>query len=361
MDGTASRSGLPSPLYVIALTRRGARTAAKLDEALGAGVILPERMGDEVKGARTFSRPVADEIASLWEPGAGFLLVMAAGVAVRSIAPLLKDKKSDPAVVVLDADGRYAVPLLSGHLGGANALALAAAECLGGEAVITTATDTAGKPAAEVWARDCGLVLENPRAVVAINGAWADDEPVNIYADPLLGVYPPCEKLAGHCALVTGDEKMLSTGGAWIAVTPRLIEAHSALVARPKVLALGAGCRREAEVERVCEGITRAVIKAGFSPLSVKLLASVDVKAKEAALLELAASLEVPFVTYTGAELDGVKTPNPSARVAQEVGTASVCEAAALLAAGDGSDLLMEKRSDAVWTAALALTVQGER
>jgi cobalt-precorrin 5A hydrolase len=356
---------LPSPLYVIALTRRGVRTAEALSRELGAKLLLPKRLGGEVaaEGAELFELPVAEVIAGLWTGGAaGFLLVMASGIAVRSIAPLLSDKTQDPAVVVFDPEGRFAVSLLSGHLGGANELAEAAAGVLGGVAVITTATDSAGRPAAEVWARDNNFELENPRAVVTVNGAWADNEPVKLWVDPLLGTRSEVELLSPHLALVTSELDRIKEGEAWIALTPRLLELGDALVVRPKVLALGAGCRREADVELVCAGVLGAVADAGFSAKSVSILVSVDLKAEEAALIELSTRLGVEFKTYSGDELKDIEVPNPSEHVAKTVGSGSVCEAAALMAAGlaeTGGKLIMEKKSESVWTAALALMSPG--
>lgn len=359
---TGSVGAAPSPLYAIALTRRGARTAQLVSRELGATLLLPKRLKDAVADADLFECPVAEIIAKLWQGGdgaGGFLLVMAAGIAVRSIAPLLEDKTTDPAVVVFDPEGRYAVSLLSGHLGGANELAQRSAKALGGEAVITTATDSAGRPAAEVWARDSGFELENPRAVVRVNANWADGEPVNLWVDPLLGARPEVEPLLPHLALVTDERERVQAGQTWIALTPRALELGDALIIRPKVLALGAGCRREADVEGVCAGVLGAVAEAGYSPKSVQVLASVDAKAEEPALLELSKRLGVEFVTYSGDKLKEVEVPNPSARVALAVGTQSVCEASALVAAGSGGRLIMEKKSQGIWTAALALIAPG--
>ncbi|TAL17704.1 cobalamin biosynthesis protein CbiG [bacterium] len=339
-------------LYAIALTKTGAKTALRLAGATGAKVYLPERFA--TGEAIPFSEPVASLIARLWKKSRGLFLVMASGIAVRSIAPLLKDKYTDPAVILLDSEGSFAVPLLSGHLGGANELAQELAQELGLQAVITTATDTAKKPAVEVWAAKKGWAIENRGAVRLINSAWVNGDGVGLYLDPLLSL-DLVEDIAEHLAFIsTGAGEARSYGGPLIAVTPRLEELPGALFVRPKVLCLGVGCRLGADPKTVREGILGALASSGLSPLCAAMVASVDAKKNEAALIELAKSLGAPFLTFSSETLAKFETPNPSRRVMEAVGTSSVSEAAAL-AGSSGGSLLIEKKSGGVWTLAVAL------
>ena len=125
---------------------------------------------------------------------------------------------------------------------------------------------------------------------------------------------------------------------------------------RPPVLFLGVGCRLEADPSVVSQGVRGALAEEGFSEGSVAALASVDVKQGEPALRQLAETLEVPFETYPAKRLKAVETPTPSARVEQAVGTPSVSEAAALVAAGEGATLVLPKQSGTNWTLAVALS-----
>jgi cobalt-precorrin 5A hydrolase len=281
---------------------------------------------------------------------------MAAGIAVRCVAPLLRDKATDPAVVVLDAAGRFAIPLVGGHLGGANALAREVGRRFGATPVITTATDTAGRPAAEVWARDRGLRVENRAGVVRVNAAWANGEPVGAYLDSALEAEELLASLEPHLAMVTGDEARARLfKGALVVVSHRLLpDLGDALFLRPSRLALGVGCRRGAAPATVAGGVQQALAAAGLAAGAVALVASVDAKAEEPALLELASSLGVPFATFPAETLAAVPVPNPSERVAREVGTASVAEAAALAGAGGGR-LILPKVKGSSWTLAVAL------
>lgn len=352
------REELPEgPLYAVALTRAGAGFARRLAEAFpGTAAFAPERFAGG--GVQPLSEPTSALLARLWPGAGGFLLVMAAGIAVRAVAPLLRDKAVDPAVVVLDPEGRFAVPLLSGHLGGANALAREVGRRLGAVPVLTTATDAAGAPAAEVWARDRGLRIEDRAGVIRVNAAWANGDPVAAYLDPALGDPALLDELEPFLSFVTGDEaeaREEEAKGVLLAVTHRLLPGlGAALTLRPPCLTLGAGCREGADPGEVVDGARRALEDAGFAAGAVRQVASVDAKAQEPALRELARALGVPYVTLPPEALAAVPVPNPSARVARAVGTPSVAEAAAL-AASRGGRLVLPKVKGSTWTLAAAL------
>jgi len=342
-------------LHAVALTRGGAATAARLAESLGATLHLPERIASGFAGSSPFAEPFAALLARLWAKGNGLMLVMAAGIAVRASAPLLKSKYEDPALVVLDPGGLFCVSLLSGHLGGANDLAREAARITGGQAVITTATDAAGVVAVEVWAADVGLAIENPGMVAAVNGALADGEPVALYIDPELASPSAVVALAPHLALETTDlGEFEAAGGARIALTHRYPGPSGALLLRPRVLALGAGARKGANSLDAPGEMVRALRLAGYSELSAAHLSTIDLKENEEALNALADLLGVGMITFDSEALNSVATPNPSERVRKAVGAPAVAEASAILASCGGK-LLMEKTAGRDWTLAAAL------
>jgi len=343
----------PRGIYVIALTRNGARSAEVTSKSLGAVALAPKKFAAGLD-VEPFDGPVADLIRKLWPLAGGLILVMAAGIAVRSIATLIKDKYSDPAVVVMDPEGFYAVPILSGHVGGANDLARELHEAMGAIPVITTATDALNKPAIESWALSRGFKLEDRSGVVKVNSAWANDERVAGYIDPALPK-DLFRDINSHLCFVTSDlDKALSSGDVVVALSHREIKGGPDLIIRPPMLALGVGCRKDADPKKVEEGVLLALKEGGLSSLAVGMVASVDAKRNEAAIIKLAEKLDVEYATFTADELARYKTPNPSERVKEAVGTPSVCEAAAL-AAASGGELIMEKRSGGVWTAAAAL------
>jgi len=195
-------------IAVIALTRQGCALALALREKLSAGedgwrveLFLPEQFAPEIPAEKKadpqvggagraaisfFAPPLRLLVASLFPEFNGFILIMAAGIAVRVTAPLLREKRTDPAVVVMDEKGRFAVSLLSGHFGGANELAEKAAAASGGQAVITTATDVQQTLAIDVLAKKWGMVCEPFAHLKKINAALANGEKVAVFTEPAL-------------------------------------------------------------------------------------------------------------------------------------------------------------------------------
>ena len=169
------------PIRVVALTPAGVLLARRLSRALpGAVTWLPASRA--AAGDESFDS-LAEVFAQAFARGDSLVCIMAAGIVVRHLAPLLQGKDRDPAVVVVDEAGRFAVSLLSGHLGGANILARRVAEVLGGTPVITTATDVQGLPALDTLAADHGLVIDNLAAVKEVSMALLAGRPVGL-VDP---------------------------------------------------------------------------------------------------------------------------------------------------------------------------------
>ena len=178
-------------IAVYALTPQGARLARGLANELRADLYLPGKLAGP--GERAFDS-LPELVADVFHEYAGHVFVAACGIAVRAVAPHLRSKAQDPGVVVLDQNGRHAVSLLSGHLGGANDLARRAAAFTGGEAVITTATDSAGLPSLDILARDSGLAIENLEAVRTVNAGLLAGQTVQVF-DPEARLAVP----AKHC------------------------------------------------------------------------------------------------------------------------------------------------------------------
>lgn len=330
------------------LTQQGLPLAAKLAAALpGETAVFATRRHAEGTPATPFDS-LAECVSENFTRFDGHVFIAAAGIVVRTIAPLLKDKATDPAVVCLDQQGQFAVPLLSGHLGGANALAESCANILGGQAVITTATDSAGVPSLDVLAVENGLRIGNIGQVKVVNSALLDKRTVQVH-DP-----------DNHLGLV-GDDRFQQVGKKdWRAGKPGVWVSHmddcpdaDALWLYPRVLMLGVGCRRGVSGDEIFDHIRNVFDAAGFSLDAIGGLASVDLKADEEGLLETAASLGVTPVFYDTKRLDKVQAPNPSGAVMRRVGVGSVAEASALLLS-DGGELLVEKTKTQTVTLAVA-------
>ncbi|GHC63651.1 precorrin-3B C(17)-methyltransferase [Streptomyces flavofungini] len=303
---------------LISATEAGGRARARLADA------WPAR-------TRVYEGPVREAFERAFRECEQVVCFLATGAVVRLAAPLLAGKGVDPGVVCVDEGGRFAVALLGGHAGGANALAREAGEVLGAEPVITTATDAVSVPGLDTL----GFPVEGD--VAGVTRAVLDGEAVALEAElswplPALpsNVTPP------------ETEAVPSRERATVRVsdrthTPSLRE----VTLRPPSLVVGVGASKGAPVDEVLELVRDSLQGAGLSALCVGQLATVDAKRDEPGIVEAAARLGVPLVTYGAAELAGVDVPNPSGAPLAAVGTPSVAEAAAL---HGGGELVVPKR-----------------
>jgi cobalt-precorrin 5A hydrolase/precorrin-3B C17-methyltransferase len=272
----------------------------------------------------------AATVRAQWPKVDGLVLFLATGAAMRIVAPLLTDKHRDPAVVCVDEAGRFAVALCGGHAAGGNDLAAAVARHLDAQPVITTATDAVGMPSPDQL-----LGFEARGDVAAVTTALLDGRPIRV--DNALGWPVPWHgDPAADLAVVITDR----------VVAPRAGEA----VLHPPSLVAGIGTSTAAEPAAVEELLEEALGSAGLARQSVAEVATIDRRAQHPALLALGLRLR----TYPAARLDAVDVPTPSAVARHAVGTSSVSEAAALLAAGPGAQLVVPKRRGVSATVAIA-------
>jgi cobalt-precorrin 5A hydrolase len=342
-------------LAVWALTPRGARLARRLAEALGdADVCLSTRVSDSAT-ALVFER-LSDALAMGFNRYRGHIFIMSTGIVVRMLAGLIVDKTSDPAVVVVDEAGSYAISLLAGHIGGANALAHQVASAIGAQPVITTATDLNQLPSVDVWAQRRGLAIENPGAVKSINMALLTGSDFWIH-DPFdlaLSEYPQVRRTVGIATEMGPAGKNLGPGpGIWIDDRVAAL-APEVLVLRPSSLVVGLGCNRNTALDEIEDLLNQVCEKYKLAHASLSALASVDLKADEPGLLALAAARKLSMRFFSRDQLGRVAgIQNPSAMVTKHIGVPSVCEAAAILAADQGT-LIVPKHKTANVTLAIA-------
>lgn len=337
---------------VCALTPGGAELAARLLPCLAeAGYDTLLYLPDRLAGGRAVPfDSLRDLLTELFPACRALVLVMALGIAVRLLAPSLRGKRTDPAVVVLDEKGEYAVSVLSGHQGGANDLARRLAAFTGGRAVITTATDVRGLVAPDLLARRLDLVPEPPDAVKTVNALLAAGEKVPFYSEVPLPVREGLYERPW--------EARSEPGYTWrVLVTDRTGEGGpGTLYLRPRRLVAGVGARSGISPERVLEALEAAFRTAGRSPGTLRALATVDLKAGETGLLTAAARLGVPLYTYSrerlSAVIDRAGLMN-SAFVKEKIGVGGVCEPASMCAAGT-TRLLLPKTTRNGVTVALA-------
>ena len=279
------------------------------------------------------------------------VFIGALGICVRSIARLLKDKYSDPAVICIDSTGRFVIPVVSGHVGGANDLARNIAAILGAEAVVTTQSDNEGLWALDTLARQYGWKTEADHAEMnRAVFAFVEKRPTALLlevrdagTDALEATIP--EHVQVFYKLEDID---LSAFSLLVAVTPRLLsglpEKLPVLTFRPPVLNLGFGCRKQCDPELIPEVIDTRIREAGYSPLSIASVGTIDLKKDEPLLKDLLAQWpQARAEIYDAETLAEIEVPNPSEKALAATGSAGVAEAAALQSAC-GGPLVIEKQ-----------------
>ena len=315
--------------------------------------------GDRPVGSESFVR-LLDAVEKNFSRFQHHIFIMATGIVVRAIASQLQHKTVDPAVVVVDDRGRFAISLTSGHLGGANQLAREAAELLKATPVITTATDVNQKPAIDVVAAERRLKIENPECIKSVNMALLSSAPVMVH-DPAgwLGTTLPGVRPFSP----VGDS--VKTGAplpaaVWVDDTTAKCP-PGALVLRPPSLAAGIGCNRNTPKTEIRDFLHSVLEQFGLAHNCLRSIASIDLKSDEIGLCALAADMDLPLHFYTKEELSEVKdVPTPSATITKHVGVPSVCEAAVILASRSSthnSKLIVPKQISGNVTVAIARRV----
>ena len=288
-------------------TKNGVELALKIANIIGGEVFAPERFC--VNGVKKLS-DLKTWTAKYFYEASALIFISACGIAVRSIAPHVKNKFDDPAVIVIDERANYVIPVLSGHIGGANELAKNIAEIIHAQPVITTASDVNNLVPVDEWAVKNNCVIENP---------------VNI------------KKIAAH---------VLENHYIGIAVTDENIKTPYpiTLILRPRDLYLGAGCNKNTDPEIFYNAALKFLKSSGVSNLSLAALCSIDLKAQEPAMLNFASVNKIPFMTFSANELNNLQgTFTKSEYVLKITGVDNICERSAMLAAGENAVLLRSK------------------
>ena len=390
-------------IAVVALSKQGAALAWRLSDALGdeASLFLDRRfaglLGIEARSKVTaFDLPLRPVLTRVWEEFQAVVLFLPVGAAVRLVAPLLQDKRRDPALVCVDDGGRFAVSVVSGHIGGADALAQRIAASLGAEAVITSGSHATETLAVDLLGREFGWTLEaDAISVTRASAAMVNREPVGIFQDAgemdwwasteslpeNITIHETLESLAKSgctATLVISDkaDPFLESGKIrWEAMSTANV-----IVYRPRTLVAGMGCRRGVPVEELERHLSETFRSNNLSLESLSCIATATLKQDEAGLQELSEKYGVPLVPFTPEELNAVfdqsegaipdnagtmegcggklhgeggRSLHPSENARRLVGVWGVAEPAALLASG-AERLVITKTTAARCTVAVA-------
>ena len=359
-------------IVIFGFTRQGGRTIKRLLAGLSelgyeaTGFLKEEYIenqteaGDSVTGAKpkslgalkSLNMPVSECVAEFFIPGNGIIFIGAAGIAVRLIAPLLRGKDKDPAVAVVDEQGKYSISLLSGHLGGANDMARVAAHILGAVPVITTATDLNDTFAADLFAKRNHLLIEDINVVKKISAALLDGYEIGFFSEfPVNGQRP-----LGLAKNSSREWNIAVTVHAKTFDSLPVLPKGRVLCLFPKIIVIGIGCRRGTPMEAIEQAVDSALMRCNLEKKAVASIASIDLKKNEPGILAFAKERQTEFVTFSAEQLSKVEgTFSGSEFVFDVTGVSNVCERAAILGCGDAGRMLMGKTVFSGVTVALAV------
>lgn len=332
-----------------------------------AGKALGRRLGQLLPGEILwYEKNLKDWCASCFAQADAIIFIGACGIAVRTIAPFLKSKTTDPAVLVIDEKGQFVISLLSGHLGGANEFAEEAAALLGATPVITTASDVNGKIAVDVFAKKNNLAIGSMADAKRIAAAILRGEPAGVYCSGRMeGELPPELEMVG-ASQMRNNENNREIPKHLIWISERIPgfdggsipawEGGTVLHLIPRTVILGIGCRKDKAFGEIAHIADEVLKEAGVSPRALAAVASIDIKEQEPGILALCEKYGLPYVTFTAGELAAVQGNfHSSGFVKQTTGVDNVCERASLLAAGAGGRIIRGKYAKNGVTAALAV------
>lgn len=347
---------------IISITKHSAHLGAQLYEQLpDSEFFVMQKLSAEAPTATPFSEKVSEFIGKAFYEYDGLVMFISLGAVVRMIADHLRDKKVDPAVVVVDDRARFAIAVLSGHLGGANALTRRVADIMGATPVITTASDVGGTIPVDLLGREFGWEAASWENATAVSAHVVNEEPVGFYQSTGERDWWAGKDLPKNIHIFDslGALAAAPMTAALIVTDEVLGPEHSdllkkAVVYRPKSLTVGVGCTRGTSAEAIEIAVTGALEENGLSLKSIRSIATIDLKRDEAGITEFARKLRVPVEYYTQEQLNAaIGITHTSEAAMKHVGAVGVSEPSALLAAGV-EELVVPKYKYGMVTVAVA-------
>lgn len=342
-------------LALISFTGRGSRLCRSLSEALEMQGYCCEAYAmkkyAESNRLIPLTKPLQEWTGEMFAKCDAICFIGASGIAVRSIAPFVRDKTKDPAVVVMDEKGIFAISLLSGHLGGANDLAGVLANLTGAIPVITTATDVNGRFAVDVFAKKNRLYIDNMTYAKEISADVLDEKPVGFYSD-----FPVLDQIPEEIIPVTKEQVFKGTAGIAVTLHEEIMPFKHTLHLIPRVLTVGIGCRRGTDAADIEKAVLESCSAAGISVHGIEQITSIDLKSEEPGIISFCEKYKIPFITYSKEELSEVRGTFTESEFVKEItGVSNVCERSAVLGSLSGR-LIQKKRAAKDSEKALGIT-----
>ena len=333
-------------IAILAITKNGIKIAKELKEKFSSWkVFAPYKFSDNDKNVNWYTDSTSTKIVELFKSNDALVCLFSLGAVVRLISPHLKDKKTDPAVIVIDDKAQFVISTLSGHLGGANQLTTNIADQLNAMPIITTAADVNKTIAVDLVGKDFGWEIDDDSNVTKISAFMVNEEKIGVYQncgrkDWWTGKLPPNVTI-----YPTINELKNSDSKGYLIVTDQIVDnilLENAVVYRPPSLVVGVGLHWDTTKETIKDGLMSCVTKFKLSEKSIARFVSIKKEKDVVGLVELAEEMSKSIQYFEKEELASISTPNPSNTVQTFEGTASVSEAAAIKSSE--GELVVEKQ-----------------
>ena len=333
-------------IAILAITKNGIKIAKELKEKFSSWkVFAPYKFSDDDKNVNWYTDSTSTKIVELFKSNDALVCLFSLGAVVRLISPHLKDKKTDPAVIVIDDKAQFVISTLSGHLGGANQLTTNIADQLNAMPIITTAADVNKTIAVDLVGKDFGWEIDDDSNVTKISAFMVNEEKIGVYQncgrkDWWTGKLPPNVTI-----YPTINELKNSDSKGYLIVTDQIVDnilLENAVVYRPPSLVVGVGLHWDTTKETIKDGLMSCVTKFKLSEKSIARFVSIKKEKDVVGLVELAKEMSKSIQYFEKEELASISTPNPSNTVQTFEGTPSVSEAAAIKSSE--GELVVEKQ-----------------
>lgn len=330
---------------VLAITKNGIEIGTKLQEIFPSwNIFAPQKFENENNRVIWYTESTSEKIVDLFKNNDALVCLFSLGAVIRLIAPHLKDKKTDPAVIVIDDRINFVISVLSGHIGGANELTQEIAKKLDATPVITTAADVNKTISVDLVGREFGWKIEDDSTVTKVSAYMVNEEKIGVFQDA--GNEKWFKELPKNVKLYnTLDELKKSDVRGYLIISDKKIEGEflkDAVIYRPPSLFVGVGLHWDTTKQTIKEGIDFCMEKFNLSPKSIAKLVSIKKPEDVKGLDDIGREMRIPIEYLTREELAKITAPNPSEVVKSFEGTSSVSEAAAIKASG--GKLIVEKQ-----------------
>ena len=330
---------------VLAITKNGINIGIKLKELFpNWEIFAPVKLSNENNSIIWYSEPTSDKIIELFKNSNALICLFSLGAVIRLIAPHLKDKKTDPAVIVIDDKTNFVISVLSGHIGGANELTQEISEKLNALPVITTAADVNKTIAVDLVGREFGWRIDDDTTVTKISAHMVNAESIGVFQQTNNQKW--YKQLPKNVTIYNNLEELKkSNSKAHLIISDEIIDnelSQESVIYRPQSLVIGIGLHWDTTKDTIKEGIEHCLKKFNLSSKSIAKLVSIKKPEDVQGLIDLGKEMQVPVEYVDREELAEIITPNPSTTVKAFEGTASVSEAAAIKVSK--GELIVEKQ-----------------